>query len=1430
MAASAGTRKPRGATRRKAPAASKAKESVPSAPGVITVALSPEVAVLGGVPGARVLLRGYVISSAPAESLDILDPANHALAAIVFGRRDEREAHVTPDGQTLSRVGFAVYLPIEVVEDVRVFDLWVVAVAQDGARFRAAIRLGCMPGRAALLAGPLLTPPDQPAEARSGVVFVEDASIDTRGRLQIAGWAVSAARIVAVRALAGDQPIGPATHGLDRPDVADAFPAFPDAVRAGFTLDQPLAAPIPDGEAVTLSVLTLTGASHSVRVPVRRETVPEVSTPPATVLLTCDRTEVVENDRLLINGWAFSPSGLAQIRVEVDGEPVGAVQTSLPRPDVSAEHHDVPADTGFAFDHRIPRLAEGEHAIHVIAVNNLGAETLVTARIANPSRQSFRVEVDKPVIRDGLAVDPITGRLTIEGWALARGGLDHIEVSLDGTVLGRAHHGMARPDVGEAFPDWEDAARSGFTFHCPARALPDGDHEVTLTTRSQTGDTHEHRFRVAIRKPDDPEALVSIRRHIKRVEQTTMEGVLDQLDWHPAFELLVLDASPDDAAWSLTERSIREQTWPHWRVTILAASPERVAASRARIAGDDRFRVIAPGDPAWLEPMGQEADIGFAAILAAGDELGRDALAAFALASGLHREADCLYADEFRCAPGQTRPDAFFKPDFSPALALSMDYLGRPMVVRPPLLAGIGFSPERLAREGFHAFALQCTEAAARVHHVTDLLARTDTGLVAPPSDPAAPVIEALERRGQPGRVEAGAVPGTWRVRPTAPLKGKVSIIIPTCAAKGFIETCLNTLRSVTAHDDFEIIVIDNIPDQDETWKDFIRKKADKVVEMPPPFNWSRFNNAAAAAADGDYLLFLNDDIEIEQPDWLDAMLDELAWPGVGVVGARLLYPNRTIQHAGMFLGLGMGRHAFRHAEETEPGYFGLALTRREVIAVTGACLLVRRTVFEALGGFDEAHDVINNDMDFCLRVHRAGMRTIFTPFATLVHHELASRGGMKEDFDTVRFSADWRGLFAAGDPYFNPRLSRYSDDYLLDEESLRPMFAGHPLIERDRVRSILVVKLDHLGDFITALPAVRRLKALFPAARLTALVAPASAAAAVLEPAIDEAIPFEFFHARSELGEKDLTEADLAALTKQLAPYRFDIAVDLRKHLSTRHILRCSGARVLAGYDQLDRFPWLDIALEWDGDNALRRKRSHIVDDLVNLVSAIGVATEPERRLFDPRPAPMPVAEVPLEARGLFRRPVVAIHPGSGNTMRRLPERHIPALIELLVERDGVSVVLVGGPDDVALAEGIALKAGRPDQVVSLAGRLPLRDLPRFLAACHLFIGGNSGPKHFAAAAAAGVPTVGVHSGVVDAGEWGPLGERTVALYRDMSCAPCFLAKPEDCPRALACIELIEPVLIHRMAEAFLARPVRPLRDPSPARAQRRRAAPRNP
>ncbi len=380
--------------------------------------------------------------------------------------------------------------------------------------------------------------------------------------------------------------------------------------------------------------------------------------------------------------------------------------------------------------------------------------------------------------------------------------------------------------------------------------------------------------------------------------------------------------------------------------------------------------------------------------------------------------------------------------------------------------------------------------------------------------------------------------------------------------------------------------------------------------------------------------MFVNDDIEVEQDDWLDAMLEHAADPDVGVVGPRLLYPDRTVQHAGMFLsGAGIGRHTFRFAAAEDPGYFGLALTEREASAVTGACMLMRRAHFDALGGFDEAHDVINNDLDFCLRTAEAGRRVVYTPHATLIHHELASRGGLPESYDLTAFEQRWRLRFALGDPFHNPGLSTDHDAGRPTDEPLRRLHGAGAGGVRAGIRRILAVKVEHIGDFITALPAIRRLKSRFPDAAIHVLASPAAANLAALEPAIAEVIPFAFFHARSALGRIELDTAELDTLRARLHPYRFDLAIDLRKHLDTRELLRCAGAPVLAGFDHMGQYPWLDIALEWEGDRALHPKRHHITEDLLRLVDAVAAAGD-LTPAAPRRPAPAPPRPAALGAR----------------------------------------------------------------------------------------------------------------------------------------------------------------------------------------------------
>jgi len=1161
------------------------------------------------------------------------------------------------------------------------------------------------------------------------------------------------------------------------------------------------------------------------------------STADPTIHMFCDTVALTGDGILSVSGWAVCAAGISRIAVCLDEEFVGLAELGHERPDVGREHTAILSAryAGFQFEKKIKACIEGEHTIRVVVRNGEDQERTESITVAatvietspepvpdarqmsEEERQEFRFELDNPHLVAGAVPEPIAGRLTIEGWVLARSGVSGIDVLLDDQRLGEAHYGLARQDVGAAFPDWDNALRSGYAFHCQPRSLKNGSHTVSLIIRARNGKALTQSFRIEVRKPDGQDEGIGIRRKMSRVEADVLSDLLGDLAHRPGFSIfLKLPADVREQAVHATLSSLRHQAYREWRVCVLADS--EAAASMARVwldqAGPEialRASVVTPADSAWHEPLASQQYPGILyGILCAGDELGCDALGEFALLGGLYPDSDLLYADESRISPISQEREPFFKPDFSPDLLLSTNYIGRPWFATGQVLAATSATPASLTADGEFDLILRCTEQAVSIRHVPKLLcARGQRDLDSAAAEQTA-LVRAAERRGFTAEVVPSPVSGTWRVKRTATVAGKVSIIIPTCAAHGYVETCITTLRDKTAYRNFEIICIDNIPDSQLAWKIWLQRNADKIVDIPDAFNWSRFNNRAAEVAEGEFLLFLNDDIEIQRADWLDSLLEHAARPEIGIAGPQLLYPDRKVQHAGMFLtNDGVARHAFRFAAEDEPGYFGLALTQRNVVAVTGACMLMRRTTFAALGGFDEVHQITNNDLDFCLRAHRAGLLTVYTPYATLIHHELASRDRLKDVFDLTYFNATWKNLFSAGDPFFSPRLSRHSDDYRPDEEPMEVVYSGNPLFRADEIRRILVVKLDHIGDFITAIPSMRRMKELFPSARITVLAGRAARAFAMMEDAIDSFEEFEFFHARSGLGRKELTKDDYLALNERLRPYQFDLAVDLRKQPDTRDVLRYTSARFLAGFEHMAQFPFLDIAVEWEGDPSLHRKRAHVTDDMLSLVETVGKAARSQRThiTLPAGAAEAAIANLPPDSQALFAKPVVAIHPGVGTVMRQWPAEHFAALIDLMVERDDVNAILIGGPDEAELADEVLASVSAKSSVISLVGKTPLRDLPGLLARCALYVGNNSGPKHIAAAL--GVPTIGIHSGVVDAIEWGPVGQRAVALRRSMACSPCYLARPDDCPRALACLRGLEPTLVHETARAFLARRV---------------------
>jgi ADP-heptose:LPS heptosyltransferase/GT2 family glycosyltransferase len=1287
--------------------------------------------------------------------------------------------------------------------------------------------------------------PPAPAAGQSAWplrLAVEDARVDAGGYLRLRGWALSRAGIASIAVYLGEARLGEADHGLDRPAIAAQHPDYPDAGRSGFVFGASLTGRVRDTASIRVQVTDKAGDRRQVIVPVQmpvagRPAAPAGRIAPAAPQVTmdapagvahpagrfrCERAEIGERGLIVISGWALPESGVRDLAVLHAGRVIAMAICHGRRDDIARLFPDAPAAdrAGFrsAFQPQTP-LRPGDVLTLRLRAGSGETQTLdVTLAASGPRKPAARpvaevasvaptrLEIDQPGLEGDVAPAPVRGALTISGWAVAGPGIAEVTLACDGRPLGPAYLGERREDLARTFPDCLDALRGGFAMVLPPGALAAGTRTITVRARSRGGDEQSTSFRVTIDPADERRPGSAPRVSMPRAEQAFLTALLASRDCTPVFSVAIRQpagATAEDVRATLA--SLARQAYGSF-ILLGSAPVVAAAAGFAALAG----RVADPAAPGRTPRKKSRAKAaaqagatpaeacatgpsrpGLVMVLEAGDVLGCDGLLALAAAYATDRDAQVIYADERRHDPARGRSAVFHKPDWSPELLLNMDYIGRPWCASQAAMDQAGLTLADLLAQPSYATLLRLTEAAGRVIHLNKVLAETTGPTLAEQALPA--VLAAAARRGEPATVIPGAVPGTWRLRRVTPFPGLVSIIIPTAGKAGLVRKAIDSIRRTTDSAMVEIVVLDNVPAADRDTKAWLRANADQVLAVPGPFNWSAFNNQAAAAADGDMLLFLNDDVEARSPGWLEAMLEHAMRPSVGVVGARLLYPDGKVQHGGVYLSETAGRHAFRFAAGNDPGPFGLAVVTRETAAVTGACQLVSRRVFDQLGGFDIAHDVINNDVDFCLRAHAAGLAVIVTPHAELMHHELASRAGIEDRHDSAQFLRDWRLTLLRGDPFHSRRLLADFDQYEPDQEPVLAIHAGPRGPQAGAIRHILAVKLDHIGDFLTALPAFRALKARFPAARVTALVPPASAVLARQEASIDEVLEFTFFHQRSAEGLLGVTEQDYDALAARLAPYGFDMAIDLRMHPETRLVLRHSGAPFLVGYDREGRFPWLHVRPEWEADERLRPKSAHISERLLSLVEAAAqacrewpVAAVPPAR--DPATVPA-LAQLPAAFRA---KRLVCLHPGVGNPMRRWQAANFAALIDLLAEADDMHAVLIGGADEQATARAVLDAVVAQDRVVSLVGSLALAELADVLQACALFVGNDSGPKHLAASL--GVPTLGIHAAVVDAQEWAPLGPAAMALERQVVCSPCYLAYESECPRGMACLTGIKP------------------------------------
>jgi O-antigen biosynthesis protein len=499
--------------------------------------------------------------------------------------------------------------------------------------------------------------------------------------------------------------------------------------------------------------------------------------------------------------------------------------------------------------------------------------------------------------------------------------------------------------------------------------------------------------------------------------------------------------------------SVIAQAYPFWELCVVDDGSTSAHVDSVLHAAEKRDARITVSRSTANEGIARASNRGlerasgdFVALLDHDDTLAPDALFEVAKQLNRNRSLDLVYTDhDVRTSRGR-RVQPFFKPDWSPDLLLSMNYITHLCVYRRSVLTTLGGFREGVDGSQDYDLLLRVSEQTDRIAHIRKPLyswgQSADSAAANPLSKSYAheagrrALRDALERRGIDGDVlDAGC--GLYRYRVRRRLVGTpmVSIIVPTRDNRVLLERCISSIEELTTYRHFDIIIVDN-DSTDPATRMYLDRLPHRVLRIREPFNFARLCNAAAGVSSGEHLLFLNDDTEVIERGWLDAMLEHAQRPEVGAVGARLLFPNGTIQHAGVVVGIqGKAGHAFWGNRANDRGYFDFPLVIRNYSAVTGACLMVRRAVFDDMKGFDETFAVSYNDVDLCLRLRQRGYLVVYTPYAVLYHHQSATRGPYDPDRDRAyeqRLRDRWRDVFERGDPYYSPHLTLSGFDFRL--------------------------------------------------------------------------------------------------------------------------------------------------------------------------------------------------------------------------------------------------------------------------------------------------------------------------------------------------------------------------------------------------------------
>lgn len=509
--------------------------------------------------------------------------------------------------------------------------------------------------------------------------------------------------------------------------------------------------------------------------------------------------------------------------------------------------------------------------------------------------------------------------------------------------------------------------------------------------------------------------------------------------------------------------SVRRQSYENWQLCLADGSPDDKAKEFIEKHYGREKRIVYRK---LEENGGISVNTNEAVALAAGeylmlcdhdDTLEPDAL--YEIVKAINDTgADVLYTDEDKVSmDGRHYFDPNFKPDFNLFRLRENNYICHIFVVKKSLTDETGLLRSEFDGAQDFDFILRCCEKAQKITHIPKVLYHWRCHMDSTATDPSSKayayeagrkaVREHYQRLGIDAKVEMTERPGWYRSHVKVQGNPLISVIIPNKDHTDDLELCLFSMTRKSTYRNYEILIVENNSEKEETFE-YYRKLPDRypkarVLTWEKEFNYSAINNFAAKEAKGEYLLFLNNDVEILTPDWMEEMLQNCQQENVAAVGAKLYYPDDTIQHAGVVLGLGgIAGHIMCRASKGDPGYFGRMISVQEISAVTAACMMVKKSDFDAVGGLDETFQVAFNDIDLCMKFRAAGKKIIFTPYAELYHYESKSRGledtpekQFRFDKEVKRFQEKWAQQLEMGDPYYSPNLSVTEGDCSLRED-----------------------------------------------------------------------------------------------------------------------------------------------------------------------------------------------------------------------------------------------------------------------------------------------------------------------------------------------------------------------------------------------------------